>query len=328
MGTAAIKVDLFGGARTAMPQDSEVLITIHDNKARNRFSQFVRGSSIRITGLEVFDDGGDDCAVITSVKGCSDGAFFPVSLVESQESPVSLMLPPRNPAFNLSGATWENLRAAHQPVFNFLAGGQPDVNVDLYKSMLQDHQPEVACLLNITTAMACLPVQPEGGVLSCFKKILIQKLSADSSATEGMRQDRFFAWGDPRIIPYLRQNTEGAQAIFDVANADLHPGADLSFKEIRFGEANLQFTFHQAEKDETGNGWVKVEMDMDYYKDEGAHFFLEVIPNEVVTRVSNLLHLDKPHFSDPVTIYSLRWMAGQRVAHEPEFAPPFTLQAA
>lgn len=61
---------------------------------------------------------------------------------------------------------------------------------------------------------------------------------------------------------------------------------------------------------------VKVEMDMDYYKDPLAHFLLEVLPNKVSRGKT-----------DPRKVYVLRWIAGQR-AGVPEFNPPYTIEVA
>jgi hypothetical protein len=54
---------------------------------------------------------------------------------------------------------------------------------------------------------------------------------------------------------------------FENAPADLHPGATRSYKQIRFGEANVQLTFHENERLEVdGVSCVMVELDIDYFK--------------------------------------------------------------
>lgn len=95
-----------------------------------------------------------------------------------------------------------------------------------------------------------------------------------------------------------------------------HPGATSSFKQNQFGEANVQFSFH--ENDTTtieGVHCVKVELDMDYFKDLLGHFILEVLPNKV-----------SGGKTDPREIYVLRWIAG-RCGGVPEFDPPYTIEA-
>lgn len=91
-------------------------------------------------------------------------------------------------------------------------------------------------------------------------------------------------------------------------------GATLSYKEKQFGEANLQITFHEGDtKTVSGKKLVKVEVDIDYFSDKGAHTLLEVIPNTLGKRKT-----------DPMQVYVLRWIAGQQ-AGMPEFISPYTI---
>lgn len=60
---------------------------------------------------------------------------------------------------------------------------------------------------------------------------------------------------------------------------------------------------------------VGVEVDMDYFRDQGAHAILEVLPN-----------LFTSGLTDPKRIYVLRWIAG-RQAGVPDFNPPYTIEA-
>ena len=90
-----------------------------------------------------------------------------------------------------------------------------------------------------------LPDQGLNSVLGFFKRITLKAIDPnDHDSTEGLRQDRFFAWAEPGLKDYL----EGHPETFHLAPPGLHPGADKSYKETRFGEANLQFTFHDHEK--------------------------------------------------------------------------------
>jgi hypothetical protein len=52
---------------------------------------------------------------------------------------------------------------------------------------------------------------------------------------------------------------------------------------------------------------IKVEPDIDYFQDLGAHTLLEVIPNSITHGLT-----------DPKKVYVLRWLAG-RHAGVPEF---------
>jgi hypothetical protein len=64
-----------------------------------------------------------------------------------------------------------------------------------------------------------------------------------------------------------------------------------------------------------GVACIKVEPDIDYFKDLGAHTLLEVIPNSITHGLT-----------DPKRVYVLRWIAGKH-AGVPEFIPPYTIAA-
>jgi hypothetical protein len=90
-----------------------------------------------------------------------------------------------------------------------------------------------------------------------------------------------------------------------ISGADPWPfpkGATSSWKQVQFGEANSQLTFDEGDEREIdGVDCVKIEPDMDYYKDLGAHFLLEV----VVRGASHTL-------TKPKQVYVLRCIAGDR----------------
>jgi hypothetical protein len=94
-----------------------------------------------------------------------------------------------------------------------------------------------------------------------------------------------------------------------------HPGATRSWKQVQFGEANVQLTFHEKQESTIdGVDRVVVEPDIDYYKDLLAHAIFEVITNAVTHSLT-----------DPRQVYMLRWIAGRR-AGVPNFEPPYLLE--
>ena len=93
-----------------------------------------------------------------------------------------------------------------------------------------------------------------------------------------------------------------------------HPDATSSYKQIQFGEANVQLTFHEKDAAKiNGVQCIKIEPDIDYFQDLGAHTLLEAIPNAITHGLT-----------DPKQVYVLRWIAGKH-AGVPEFAPPYTI---
>lgn len=78
----------------------------------------------------------------------------------------------------------------------------------------------------------------------------------------------------------------------------------------------MQLTFHEGStKTVAGKKWVRVEPDIDYFQDLGAHALLEVLPNTLTGSKTN-----------PATVYVLRWIAGHQ-AGMPEFDPPYHIVA-
>ena len=131
-----------------------------------------------------------------------------------------------------------------------------------------------------------------------------------------MRRDRFFAWADPKLIDQIELAKQQTPKTFENAPAFLHPGATRSYKQIQFGEANVQLTFHENNRlDVDGVSCVMVEPDIDYFKDPGAHLLLEVAVNAFGS------------ITDPRAVYALRWIAGRRAGF-PEFDPLYTIQKA
>ena len=130
------------------------------------------------------------------------------------------------------------------------------------------------------------------------------------------RPDRFFAWCDTQLVDQVRNAAAAGQFAREDNPALLHPGATNSWKQIQFGEANVQLTFHENAPDHkliNGVDCVMLEPDMDYYRDPLAHTILEVIPNALTHTLTN-----------PVEVYMLRWMAS-RHAGVPDFNPLYTI---
>jgi hypothetical protein len=129
-----------------------------------------------------------------------------------------------------------------------------------------------------------------------------------------MAQDRFYCYADKRLIEQVERAT--AQGVFrpEFGSGLFHAGATRSYKQVQFGEANVQLTFHEGDTRKLdGIECVKVEPDIDYFRDIAAHALLEVIPNSVTGGRT-----------DPRQVYVLRWIAG-RHSGVPEFNPPYTI---
>ena len=121
-----------------------------------------------------------------------------------------------------------------------------------------------------------------------------------------MAQDRFFAYVDQALVDSMVLAAKMGAFAEENNPATFHPGATLSFKQTQFDVTNVQLTFHQGNQRtvETSGGpvdCVVVEPDVDFYKDLLAHFFAEVLPNEL-TRGK----------TDPRAVYVRRWTTSRQ----------------
>jgi hypothetical protein len=300
---ATILINLFDGTRELLPPKTKVLLRIIDGEQRHVFTDFVKGPTIRVT--VPFQNGmRDTYTVLASADGYVQAGFHPVRVSPTLVRPVFLMLLPRASRFDFSEAQWDVLEETHPALTDlFLEGAVGETQAQSrYDIMMEQRPANISCLLNILTVMQDIDL-PQFTPLDYLREIMWD---------ETMAQDRFFAWADPLLVQQVR--IAAAQGAFaqEPGPGLLHPGATSSYKQVQFGEANLQITFHET----SGNGQdrVKVELDIDYFKDMTAHALLEVIPGFF-------------ELTDPKRVYVLRWIAGHQ-ANVPSFNPPYTIRRA
>jgi hypothetical protein len=190
--------------------------------------------------------------------------FFPVKLSPQQAVTLDLMLVPKDPQFNFADAPWDTIKAQ----LPFIANEVSDADgKDRYGQEMEDKPEALASLFNLTTAMQQVFL-PQGTPLDYLKQIIWDDTFA---------QDRFFAWCDPALIEQVKLAETHGKFAREVAPWLLHPGSTSSWKQIEFGEANLQLTFHEKDTKKIGNlQCVMVEPDMDY--ENRVPTLLEVLP--------------------------------------------------
>lgn len=307
--TCTLNVNVFSGARTPLA-GTEILIT-----ARNGNQQtvplpdngFFQSASIRIGGLPFFDNFGDNYAVIASADGYQQAGFYPVTADPARPAIVDIMLLKNDAGFNFRNANWSRLNELYPPYAALLRAGAADdaSAADRYGQLMEARPAVLACYFNLVTAMSQIQL-PVRTPLDYIRELIWD---------DTMQQDRFFAWADPALIDQVIQAAAQGEFSAEVGTALFHSGATRSWKQIQFGEANVQLTFHENNR-KTINGveCLMVEPDIDYYKDLAAHALLEVITNAVTHALS-----------DPRQVYVLRWIAG-RHAGIPNFEPPYTIE--
>lgn len=308
--TCTIRVNLFSGARTALPNNANALLTIRDGNQKDvslPHNGFVADSQISITGLPFFDNAGDNYAVVASAKGHEQAGFFPVQVKPDVPAVVDIMLLGKDASFNFRNASWSDLKQNDPDYANLLAADAADDTEagNRYSDLMENRAPVLACYFNLVTAMSQIHL-PVKTPLHYIKELIW-----DST----MAQDRFFAWADPAVIEQIIQAAKQGEFSPEVGTALFHPGATRSWKQVQFGEANVQLTFHENNtKTIDGTECVMIEPDIDYFKDPGAHALLEVVANKVTNSLT-----------DPRQVYVLRWIAG-RHAGIPNFEPPYTIE--
>ena len=300
--TGRILLQLVDGARK--PLEREILVRVIDGDKNQVLAESLKGPTIDIK-VPAFDNTRDFYTVLASLDGYVQAGFFPVKVAANTLRPVFLMLLPRNGKPKFTNAGWSRFKEKKPAIADLFMADASSENAAKrrYGSLLKKEPNVGAGLWNIITALEQIHLSA-GTALSYMRQLIWGS---------SMQQDRFFGLADRQLVEQIEIAT--AQGMFapEVGPGLFHPGATSSFKQLQFGEANVQVTFH--ENADTPGGMVGVEVDMDYFRDQGAHAIIEVIPN-LFTR----------GLTDPKRIYLLRWIAG-RQAGVPDFAPPFTIEA-
>lgn len=312
--TGSIVLNVFDGQRRLVPQGTKLLVRIIDGNQKFIVDRYYDGPSIRFDGLPFYDNFGDNYTVIVWTDGYKQAGFTPVKISNKPEAmPVlDLMLLPSKNMIDFSDASFDALKLANSPIYFLLLSGDAEPVAKARWEALMKNDPLTAiCILNISTALLDAKLGSGNPVLPFVRRIIFDSHSADGK--EKPSKSRFFAYADKRLIEELNGEVKRGTWHADPGSFVFHPGSTASFREKRFGEANMQVTFF--ENDTTvidGVACVKVEIDIDYYRDPAAHAILEVLP-----------HLLTGGASDPVTVYQLRWIAGRRSGND--FAPPYRI---
>jgi hypothetical protein len=297
-----LQVRIFDGTRQLFSAPARFLVTITDGNKTQQIRNYYEVNDITFD-LPFFDNFGDNYTVVVWAEGYKQAGFVPVTLSDKILKTLDLMLISDDPGFNFIDAKWDAANARYP----FLGSDVDNATgAARYGDFLDQTPKSLACLLNLGEAMSQIPLS-QGTPLDYIKQ-----LRWDAPYVPA--QDRFFAWCDVRLIDQVKI-AEAAKEFAVENNPGLfHPGATSSWKQIQFGEANVQLTFHENEKLViAGVNCVMVEPDIDYYQDLGAHAIFEVIPNALTHSLT-----------DPTQVYVLRWIDG-RAVREPEFAPLYTI---
>ena len=315
MSTAEIRINVFNGRRVPMPETTRLLVTARNGENKNVVQKFVNGGAIELKDLPVRDNFVDRHTVLVSAKDHQDAGFTPLTIKPGSQT-LDLMMLRRD-----TGFTFESFAdlAGRPELLRFLRGDRPGEAETLYARLLMN-PPALACLMNIVTALEQMRLVPSEAVdVNPMRSLL---------ALETAEADRIFAWARRELLAQVKATADrrDGDRLARLAKAPelLHKGATASYKQTDFGEGNVQLSFHEMEKKMVGDvECMLVDIDIDYFKDAGAHVLMEVFPN----KLKSLIHgkNSAQSLTDPRLVYGLRWMAGRRKGVE--FAPPYFLNA-
>jgi hypothetical protein len=304
-----LRLRIFDGTRQPFALPAQFLIRIVDGNQKQQIWQDYPANDITFN-LPFFDNFGDNYSVLVSCSGHQQAGFQPVKLSNQYLTTLDIMLIPNSPNFNFAQGLWPAAKSSYP----FLAAGANDAaGEQRYNDLLENQETSLASLLNLCEAMSQISLA-QGTPLTYIKQLIWAGDTVPQGA-EPPARDRFFGWCDIALIDQVKQAAAKGLFAVEVDPGLLHPGATSSWKQVQFGEANVQLTFHENNKivlDEIN--CVMVEPDIDYYRDLGAHVLLEVIPNALTHTLT-----------DPAQVYVLRWIAGQ-TAGVPEFAPLYSIR--
>ncbi|MDX2032763.1 MAG: hypothetical protein SF339_18950 [Blastocatellia bacterium] len=307
-----IQLHLFDGARRPLTADFKYLVRLINGHQKQVHADSHQGQPKTFEIESYFDNFGDNYTVIVSAKRHHDAAFAPVKVDPGRTLDLHLMLLPKRSRYDFTQAAWPLLRKRDPQLVELLKSGlssQAEA-IARYEELLdgaESKQHVAATLHNVTTALKQVTLPNGRKPLDYYKQLIWD-------APEP-KPDRFFAFADPELLAQLDQAPDQFSNSF--GHGLVHPGSTRSLKQTQFGEANVQLTFYENDRKEIGGvTHIRVEADIDYYKDPLAHFFLELIPNSVTKGKTS-----------PKLTYLLRWIATRR-AGEAEFAPPYAIVAA
>jgi hypothetical protein len=300
--TSRLQVRIFDGNRQRFAAPADFLITIFDGNQKQIHRDFHKENVLDFD-CPFYDNLGDLYSVTAWCDGHRQAGFLPVKLSNEAPTTLDIMLVADDPGFSFVDARWASVLAR----FAFLGSDTDAATAQArYENLMEDTPKVIACFLNLAAAMGQIFLA-NGTPLDYIKEIRWDRAPL---------QDRFFAYCDSALVGQVRNAASKGLFTRETGSAVFHPGSTNSWKQVQFGEANVQLTFHENAPDHkkiNGVDCVTLEPDIDYFRDPGAHAILEVAANALTHTLT-----------DPVQVYILRWIAGQH-AGVPQFEPLFTL---
>ncbi len=334
--TANIFLNAYNGARRLFPNSIKWSAQTQDGRSPSAGRQTLQfpnlhGASQLLT-VPFFDNFGDLYTVIADLDGYGNSAWYPVHVSDRTPVILDLMFLAKNASPQFGQATWQRLNQTRPDIAAIVQRGceTSGAAVDKYSQIIESRPLALACFLNIMTALGQMRLPSGKSPLDYYWNIAwpagdAKDLNWLTALDNVFHQDRFFCYVDQTILPDIRNGKGHGFSEEPDPQAWGHVDATESYKQTQFDMANVQLTFHGHDTctltDDSGQPvkCVKIEPDIDYYKDVAAHGLLEVGPNWLDKKLRKL------GLTDPKTVYALRWMTTRREGLA-EFDPLYTVE--
>lgn len=295
-----VTLAFYDGSGQEMNAEFDVLVGIKNGIDIDQ-SRWLKGPVISLN-LEFHNGPGDRYTITVWTKGYRGTGDF-VRADPAKHHIIKMLLIPSDE--KLAFCSWTTLISKHPAASKFLGISPDGVSGEERYIELQRTKPAaLASFLNLISALSDIDL---GGKtpLDFLKMVTYDDTFA---------QDRFFGYADPAIIPIIKAAANEGQFDEEKNCAQFHAGSTCSYKQTTYDYSNVQLTFHERdEKIIDGIKCVKIEPDMDLYKNLLDHGLMEVIPN-----------LSTRGLTNPVDILALRWLDAADDAEEP-FDPGYTV---
>jgi hypothetical protein len=337
--TANIILNAYDGAGQLFPNTVTWSAQTQDGRSPSDGRQTLQFPNLRgasqILTVPFFDNFGDLYTVTANIEGYGDSAWYPVHVSSSTPVTLDLMFLPKNAVPHFAGATWDKLRQTRPDVAAIVQRGCESAASasDKYSQVLESRPEALACFLNIMAALGQMQLPSGKSALDYYWNASWPAGDANNPSwltamDNVLHQDRFFCYVDQAILPDVRAGKGHGFSQEADPQAWGHGDATESYKQTQFDVANVQLTFHGNDTCTLLDACnqpvkcVKIEPDIDYYKDVAAHALSEVIPNWINKEVAS----PAKSLTDPRVVYALRWMAARR-EDLPNFNPLYTVEA-
>lgn len=266
-------------------------------------SSFTHPAPTVTMNMQCHDGPGDQYRIVVNVAGYVNGGAF-VHVKKNTPQTLDILMIPNHAKFAFP--PWAELKDRFAATAKLIAGGVDDKTAEArYEALGKEKPLSLASLMNLSAAMEQLELGGGKNPMDFIKEVIWD---------DTLAQDRFFGYADPGILPLVQAAAADDEFARESGCKFFHKGSTCSYKQVQFDYSNVQLTFHEETKKVIdGVECIKIEPDMDLYKEIVAHGLGEVVPN-----------LSSGGLTNPLDVLALRFIdTGQ--GEDPPFDPGYSL---